>query len=125
MEFDFQAFSKVTAQSGSSDKIIQSRIEKYLNSQQSVDVLKMLNTSSNKQAEILQEFKSKSIEESQKLRAAIKEADFKRQTNYLGGIQSLQNRDTIRGTIHELQRGYSMMNNPNGSAQTKAMGAFR
>ena len=83
----------------------------------------MLNTSSNKQAEILQEFKAKSIEESQKLRAAIKEADFKRQTNYLGGIQSLLNRDTMRGTMRELQRGYSMMNNPNGSAQTKAMGA--
>lgn len=122
-QFDFQAFAKAAAQGGSNDKAIQGRIEKYLNSQQSVDILKTLNQSNNRTNEILQDFQLKSTEEAQKLTAAIKEADFKRQTSYLGGIQSILNRESLRGTMRELQRGTAMLSNPNSTPQMKAMGA--
>jgi TP901 family phage tail tape measure protein len=122
-QFNFQAFSKSAAQGGSNNPVIQAQVEKYLNSQQSIDILKTLNQSALKQNEILQDFKVKSVEEQQKLTAAIQEADFKRQISYLGGIQSLLDRNSLRGTMRDVQRGIYMMSNPNASAMTQSMGA--
>ena len=122
-QFNFQKFAEITGKNSSDNTVIQSKIEKYLNSQQSIDILKTLNNSSNKQVEILQEFKTKSIEEQQKYNAAIKEANFKQQIGYLGGIQSLLSRETARTYIRDISRGTAMMSNPNGSSESKAMGA--
>lgn len=121
-QFNFQAFAKEAARSGSSNPIISSQVEKYLNSQQSIDILKTLNNSNLEQNRILQDFKDKSLEEQQKLNAAIAEADFKQLNSYFGGIQSLLDRGSARSIMREETRGFALMNN-GGSPEAKAQGA--
>ena len=120
-QFDFQAFSKAASVAGTSNSLVQKRVENYLNSQQSVDILKTLNGSNLKQAEILQDFKTKSLEESQRLTAAIKEAHFKELTSFMGGIANLGDRKSMREMQRNEMRGASLMNA--SSPEARAQGA--
>ena len=124
--FDYASFAKQVAQnSGVNNASVQGKVETYINSQQSIDILKTLNDANVKQTDILQQFKKEAAENLQKLNASLAEADFHQQLQYLGGIESSLNRQSVKALERQVTRSAAILNNPNATDSAHAQASIQ